>query len=127
MVHYSRQLDAGFAALADATRRGVLERLGRGEASVSELAERFGMTLTGMKKHIHVLEEAGLVTKSKDAQRRPVSLNPGALEELTAWIDGYRLAHEQRFRTLDGVLAAMPQTTDKKTTDKKTIDKEKRS
>ena len=74
-----------------------------------------------------MLEETGLVTKSKDAQRRPVSLNPGALEELTAWIDGYRLAQEQRFRTLDGVLAAMPQTTDKKTTDKKTIDKEKRS
>lgn len=99
------RLNRAFHALGDTVRRAIIARLSRGPATVNELAEPFGITVQAISRHIHVLEEAGLVTRTRDAQRRPVHLNPGALEELTAWIDGYRLAHERSFRALDDVLA----------------------
>jgi DNA-binding transcriptional ArsR family regulator len=98
------RLDAAFAALADPVRRALIARLSRGPATVNELAEPFPITVQAVSKHIQVLELAGLVTRSRDAQRRPVHLDPGALETLTAWIDRYRLIHEQNYRRLDAVL-----------------------
>ena len=98
------RVDLGFTALADPVRRAIIARLSRGAATVKELAEPFGISLQAVSKHIQVLEHAGLVTRTRDAQRRPVHLNPAALEALTAWIDRYRLVHEQRFRRLDAVL-----------------------
>src|SRR5215510_13138501 len=90
MVQYSRaRLDASFAALSDATRRGVLERLGRSDASITDLAEKFHMTLTGMKKHVGVLEHAGLVTTEKVGRVRTCKLGPRRLEEEAAWIDRF--------------------------------------
>ena len=97
-------LDRAFAALADPVRRSIVARLSRGPAGVNELAEPFAITLQAVSRHIAVLEQAGLVTRSREAQRRPVHLEPAALEELTAWIDRYRLLHEQQFRRLDDVL-----------------------
>ena len=99
------QLDRAFAALADPVRRGVIARLSRGPATVNELAEPFDITLQAVSKHIGVLEQAGLVTRTRDAQRRPVHLDASALEALTEWIDRYRLVHEARYRRLDAVLA----------------------
>ena len=90
MVQHSRQLDSAFGALADPTRRGILERLGRGDASITDLAERFGMTLTGMKKHVRTLEGARLVTSEKVGRVRHVRLGPHRLEQETAWMDRYR-------------------------------------
>ncbi|HEY8281192.1 MAG TPA: metalloregulator ArsR/SmtB family transcription factor [Leifsonia sp.] len=101
------RLDRAFQALADPVRRRIVARLSRGPATVNELAEPFAITTQAVSRHIHVLEQAGLVTRTRDAQRRPVHLHPGALEELTAWIDRYRLIHEQRFRSLDTVLAEL--------------------
>ncbi|MCS5720753.1 metalloregulator ArsR/SmtB family transcription factor [Herbiconiux sp. CPCC 203407] len=101
-------LDRAFLALADPVRRRIVARLSRGSATVNELAEPFAITLQAVSRHIRVLEEAGLVTRTRDGQRRPVHLAPAALEPLTAWIDRYRLIHEQRFRTLDALLAAGP-------------------
>jgi len=98
------RLDAAFTALADPVRRRIVARLSRGPATVNELAEPFAITKQAVSKHIQVLEHAGLVTRTRDAQRRPVHLAPAALEALTAWIDTYRLIHEQRFRSLDDVL-----------------------
>jgi DNA-binding transcriptional ArsR family regulator len=98
------RLDRAFAALADPVRRGIIARLSRGPATVNELAEPFDITLQAVSKHIASLEQAGLVTRTRDGQKRPVHLAPAALEELTAWIDGYRLVHEQQFRRLDAVL-----------------------
>ena len=98
-------LDKAFMALADPVRRGIVARLARGEATVNELAEPFAITKQAVSKHIQVLEHAGLVTRSRDAQRRPVHLDAAALEELTAWIDQYRLIAERRFRVLDELLA----------------------
>ena len=98
------QMDRAFAALADPVRRGIIARLSRGSATVNELAEPFDITLQAVSRHIAVLEQAGLVTRTRDAQRRPVHLDAAALEALTAWIDGYRLIHEQQFRRLDAVL-----------------------
>jgi DNA-binding transcriptional ArsR family regulator len=98
------RMDRAFAALADPVRRGIIARLSRGPATVNELAEPFEITLQAVSRHIAVLEQAGLVTRTREAQRRPVHLDAGALEALTAWIDGYRLVHEQQFRRLDGVL-----------------------
>src|SRR5215467_4364755 len=87
MVHYSRpRLDDAFAALSDATRRGVLEQLGRSDASITDLAGRFHMTLTGMKKHVGVLEKAGLVTTEKVGRVRTCRLGPRPLHEETAWL-----------------------------------------
>ena len=107
-------LDRAFAALADPVRRAIIARLSRGSATLGELAEPFAISLQAVSKHIQVLEHAGLVTRTRDAQRRPVHLNPDALERLTAWIDGYRLTHEQQFRRLDAVLGApsAPPSTD---------------
>jgi DNA-binding transcriptional ArsR family regulator len=101
------RLDRAFVALGDPVRRQIIARLSRGPATVNELAEPFAITKQAVSKHIQVLENAGLVTRSRDAQRRPVHLDPSALESLTAWIDGYRLIHEQQFRRLDGLLEAM--------------------
>ena len=98
-------LDRAFMALADPVRRAMIARLSRGEATVNELAEPFAITKQAVSKHIQVLEHAGLVTRSRDAQRRPVHLDAAALERLTAWIDRYRLVAESRFRRLDEVLA----------------------
>lgn len=100
------RVDAGFAALADPVRRAIVARLSRGPATVNEIAEPFAISLQAVSRHIQVLEQAGLVTKGRQAQRRPVHLDPEALERLTAWIDGYRLAHEQSFRRLDALLAS---------------------
>lgn len=97
-------VDRGFAALADPVRRAVIARLSRGPATVGELAEPFGISVQAVSKHIQVLEHAGLVSKGRDAQRRPVHLEPAALERLTAWLDGYRLAHERGYRRLDALL-----------------------
>jgi DNA-binding transcriptional ArsR family regulator len=105
MPDTSTAVDLGFAALADPVRRAIIAHLSRGPATVNELAEPFGISLQAVSKHIQVLEHAGLVTRTRQAQRRPVHLNPEALEALTAWIDGYRLIHEQRFRRLDALLA----------------------
>jgi DNA-binding transcriptional ArsR family regulator len=105
MVQYARaHLDASFAALSDATRRGVLERLGRGDASITNLAERFDMTLTGMKKHVGVLEHAGLVITEKVGRVRTCKLGPRRLQDVTGWIEKYRQLWESRFDELDDVI-----------------------
>ena len=105
MVQYSKaRLDASFAALSDATRRGVLEQLGRADASITDLAEKFHMTLTGMKKHVGVLEQAGLVTTEKVGRVRTCKLGPCRLEEEAAWIEKYRQLWEARFDELDKVV-----------------------
>ena len=105
MVQYSpTHLDASFAALADATRRGVLEQLWREEASISALAERFHMTLTGMKKHVGVLEQAGLVTTEKVGRVRTCRLGARGLDEELAWIERYRRVWDARFDELDQVV-----------------------
>lgn len=113
-------LDRAFMALADPVRRAMVARLSRGDATVNELAEPFPITKQAVSKHIQVLEQAGLVTRSRDAQRRPVHLDAAALERLTAWIDRYRLVAEARFRRLDTLLATLtnaePQETERKTT-----------
>lgn len=105
MVHYSAtRLDASFAALSDATRRGVLEQLERSDASISELAETFQMTLTGMKKHVDVLERAGLVTTEKVGRVRTCKLGRRRLDEEAAWIELRREVWEARFDALDEVV-----------------------
>ena len=105
MVQYMRaRLDASFAALSDATRRGVLERLGRSDASITDLAERFHMTLTGMKKHVGVLEQAELVTTEKVGRVRTCRLGTRRLEEETAWLERYRQLWDARFDELDKVV-----------------------
>ena len=105
MVQYAQaRLDASFAALSDATRRGVLEQLGRSDASISDLAERFRMTLTGMKKHVGVLEEAGLVTTEKIGRVRTCRIGPRRLDEATDWIERYRKVWDARFDELDKVV-----------------------
>jgi len=103
MVQYSRS--PAFAALADATRRGVLEQLGRCDASISALAETFHMTLTGMKKHVGLLEEAGLVVTQKVGRVRTCRLGASRLDEEAAWIERYRLLWAARFDALDTVIA----------------------
>src|SRR5215207_11140743 len=107
------RVDLGFTALADPVRRSIIARLSRGPATVNELAEPFGISLQAVSKHIQVLEHAGLVTRTRDAQRRPVHLNAAALEGLTAWIDRYRLEAERSYRRLDALLAQMTDTTEK--------------
>lgn len=99
------QLDRAFMALADPVRRAIVARLSRGPATVNELAEPFDITLQAISKHIAVLEQAALVTRTRDAQRRPVHLDAAALERLTAWIDRYRLDAERSYRRLDNLLA----------------------
>jgi len=102
--HSPAHFNASFAALADATRRGVLERLARGDASITDLADKFEMTLTGMKKHVGVLELAGLVTTEKIGRVRTCRIGPCRLEEEMAWIARYRQVWDARFQALDGVL-----------------------
>jgi DNA-binding transcriptional ArsR family regulator len=115
-------LDRAFLALADPVRRAIVARLSRGPATVNELAEPFDITKQAVSKHIQVLEQAGLVTRSRDAQRRPVHLDAAALEALTSWIDRYRLDAERNYRRLDGLLAAMTENT---TTENTTENEEK--
>jgi DNA-binding transcriptional ArsR family regulator len=105
MVQYtSVRLDASFAALSDATRRGVLEQLGRADASITDLAETFHMTLTGMRKHVGVLEQAELVITEKVGRVRTCRLGPRRLEEEAAWIERYRRLWDARFDELDKVV-----------------------
>ncbi len=108
MVQYSQsQFDASFGALSDATRRGILQQLGREDASITALAEQFQMTLTGMKKHVGVLEQAGLVTTEKVGRVRTCKLGQRGLEDEAAWIEGYRQLWAARFDELDRVVAEM--------------------
>ena len=103
------RLDASFGALADPTRRGVLDQLGRADASISDLAGKFHMTLTGMKKHVGVLEQAGLVVTEKVGRVRTCRLGPRRLEEETAWLEAYRQRWAERFDVLDDVLEDLKQ------------------
>jgi DNA-binding transcriptional ArsR family regulator len=108
MVQYSA-LDASFAALSDATRRGVLEQLGRREASISELARRFEMTLTGMRKHVGVLEGAGLVATEKVGRVRTCRLGPRQLAEEGAWLAAHQRMWSARYEALDAVIEDLKQ------------------
>lgn len=110
----NESLDRAFAALADPVRRALVARLSRGPATLGDLAEPFDITLQAVSKHIGVLESAGLVWRTREAQRRPVHLDPAALERLTSWIDRYRLETEARYRRLDAVLAENPRTPPEK-------------
>src|SRR6476660_1756028 len=106
MVQYSiARLDTSFAALADATRRGILEQLGHADASITDLADKFHMTLTGMKKHVGVLEDAGLVSTEKIGRVRTCTLGPRRLEDVTAWLEAYRQLWDARFEGLERVVA----------------------
>jgi DNA-binding transcriptional ArsR family regulator len=110
MVQYSQaRFDASFSALSDATRRGVLEQLGRADASITDLAEKFHMTLTGMKKHVSVLEQAGLVTTEKVGRVRTCKLGGRRLEEEAAWIERYRQLWAARFDDLDRIVEELKQ------------------
>ena len=105
MVQYAQaHFNASFAALSDATRRGVLEQLGRADASITDLADKFHMTLTGMKKHVVILEHAGLVTTEKVGRVRTCKLGLRRLEEETAWIENFRKLWDARFGELDKVV-----------------------
>ena len=104
MVHNQTRLDTGFAALSDVTRRGVLEQLWRSDASITDLARQFDMTLTGMKKHVGVLEQAGFVTAEKVGRVRTCRLGPRRLEEEAAWIEKHRQLWSARFDALDGIV-----------------------
>jgi len=105
MIQYSQtRFDASFAALSDVTRRGVLEQLARGDASITDLAGKFDMTLTGMKKHVAVLEQAGLVNTEKIGRVRTCTLGLSRLEEEMAWLERYRQLWEARFSELDKVV-----------------------
>jgi len=106
MVQYQQELDATFAALADPTRRGILERLGEGSATVSELAEPYGMSLTGLKKHVRVLEDAELVTTEKVGRARRCSLGPRRLDDVELWVGRHR-------RMLDARLARLGEFLDR--------------
>lgn len=110
MVQYQKSdLDASLAALADGTRRGVLEQLGRSQASISDLAERFDMTLTGMRKHVGILEHAGLVVTEKVGRVRRCRIGARRLDEVVAWIDTYHQLWDARFRELDQVVESLKQ------------------
>ena len=108
------QLDATFAALADPTRRAILARLASGEASVNELAEPFAMSQPAISKHLKVLERAGLVSRGRDAQRRPRKLEAKPLAEATAWLEEYRKHWDMNFQRLDSVLEEMKKTRRKR-------------
>jgi DNA-binding transcriptional ArsR family regulator len=108
MVQYAfERLDASFAALSDATRRGVLERLGRADASITDLAAEFHMTLTGMRKHVRVLERASLVETQKVGRVRTCRLGPDRLADETEWLERYRQLWDARFRELDHVVSEL--------------------
>ena len=112
--HLETRLDASFAALSDATRRGVLEQLGRSDASITDLAEKFDITLAGMMKHVGVLEQAGLVTTQKVGRVRTCQLGPRRLDEATAWLESYRQRWDERFDELEKVVEEL---TRKETSD----------
>jgi DNA-binding transcriptional ArsR family regulator len=103
-VGYEAQLDATFAALADATRRAILARLADGDATVLELSQPFAMSQPAISKHLKVLERAGLITRGRDAQRRPSRLRAAPLAHIDAWLERYRAHWEQSFQRLDAVL-----------------------
>ena len=107
-------LDATFAALADPTRRAILARLASGEASVTELAAPFAMSQPAISKHLKVLERAGLISRGRDAQRRPRRLEPRPLADATDWLERYRQAWEGRFQRLDALLEEMKKTPRKR-------------
>ena len=110
MVQYvGTDLDASFAVLSDSTRRGVLEQLGREEASITDLADRFHMTLTGMKKHVGVLEQSGLIVTEKVGRVRTCRIGARRLEEVAAWIDSYHQLWDARFAELDQVIEELKQ------------------
>ncbi len=118
MVQYvDARLDASFAALSDSTRRGVLDQLGRDQASISDLAERFQMTLTGMRKHIGVLERAGLVVTEKVGRVRTCRLSDHRLDEVAAWLAQYQQRWDERFDQLDDVIAELKQRDEPDRTD----------
>lgn len=104
MVQYQHGLDSAFAALADPTRRGILERLGQGSATLSELAEPFEMSLTGLKKHVRILEDAGLVATEKVGRTRRCSLGPRHLEDAKRWIETYEYMLDARLDRLGALL-----------------------
>jgi DNA-binding transcriptional ArsR family regulator len=99
------ELDQAFLALADPTRRSLLARLSLGDATVGELAAPFDMSLQAVSKHLAVLEQAGLITRRKDAQRRPCSLNRDAIGPLIEWLDAFRRRTEEKFQRIDSILA----------------------
>ncbi|UYM07198.1 ArsR/SmtB family transcription factor [Solicola gregarius] len=107
MKRNEEHLDRAFMALADPVRRALIARLSRGPATVNELAEPFDITKQAISRHISVLEGAGLITRTRDGQRRPCHLDPAALEALTGWIDEHRLNAERQFRRLDKLLTTM--------------------
>src|SRR3954462_10527529 len=110
MVQYpSPLLDLSFAALSDATRRGIIDQLGRGDASITRLAEKFQMTLTGMKKHVQVLERAGLVVTHKVGRVRTCKLGPSGLKAEAEWIEAHRKLFEARFEPLDAIISELKQ------------------
>src|SRR5262245_25968123 len=110
MVKYAQdRLDASFAALSDATRRGVLEQLGRSDASITDLAQKFDITLAGMMKHVGVLEQAGLVTTVKVGRVRHCTLGTHRLKEETAWLERHRRLWDERFDALDKVVEELTQ------------------
>jgi len=119
MVQYQANLDAAFAALADPTRRGILERLGRGDTSISELAGDFAMTLTGIKKHVSILEGARLVTTEKQGRVRTCRLGPRRLAEESAWIATYRRMLEERLDHLGAFLERTAPATEPRPKPKK--------
>lgn len=121
MVQYlGGHLDVSFAALADGTRRGVLQQLGHSNASISDLAERFQMTLTGMRKHVGILEDAGLVVTEKVGRVRYCRIGAERLDEVTAWIDTYQQLWDERFEQLDHIVEELKQKeqTDERNTER---------
>ena len=106
------ELSRVFSALADPTRRDMVARLASGDATVGELAAPYDVSVQAVSKHLKVLEDAGLVTRSREAQRRPVHLEAEVFDLMTKWIERYRLEAEERYRRLDNVLAAMPDGVD---------------
>jgi DNA-binding transcriptional ArsR family regulator len=104
MVQYVSELDSTFSALSDPTRRAILERLGQGSATISELAEPTGMSLTGLKKHVRILEQAGLVITEKRGRTRHCRLGPRRLDDASQWIEGYRRGWAERFDRLDELI-----------------------
>jgi DNA-binding transcriptional ArsR family regulator len=111
----SNRLDSTFAALADPTRRAILARLAAGQASVTELAAPFGMSQPAISKHLKVLERAGLISRGRDAQRRPSRLEATPLAEATVWLEGYRRFWEDSFQNLDGLLDELKTEKTKRT------------
>ncbi|KSV63271.1 ArsR/SmtB family transcription factor [Ensifer adhaerens] len=108
MVQYSNApLDLSFAALSDATRRGIIDLLGQGDASITSLADKFQMTLTGMKKHVQVLERAGLVVTQKVGRVRTCKLGKRGLEAEAEWIEAHRKLFEARFEALDEIISEL--------------------